>query len=91
MGKLVPPPPVLMSLNPNINSDLAVGAVITEFFAGVRAQVEPLISRRHCLRSDKKVHVYCAGRSYRVYSPPERTKNSKLYQIDVKIFVPPLF
>ena len=32
MGKLVPPPPpVLMSLNPNINSDLAVEAVITEF------------------------------------------------------------
>ena len=31
------------------------------------------------------------GRSYRVYSRPESTKNSKLYQIDVKIFVPPLF
>ena len=31
MGKLVPPPPFLMPPIPNINSGVAVGAVITEF------------------------------------------------------------
>ena len=42
MGKLVPPPPpVLMSLNPNINSDLAVGAVITEFLRARALKLNP--------------------------------------------------
>jgi hypothetical protein len=56
MGKLVPPPPILMSLNPNINSDLAVGAVITEFLVARALHLDPLISRRHCLRFEKKLH-----------------------------------
>ena len=45
-----------MSPSPNINSDLAVGAVITEFLVA-RAQVDPLISRRHCLKFKKQVNV----------------------------------
>ena len=54
MGKLVPPPPIMMSLNPNINSDLAVGAVITEFLVARALHLDPPISRRHCLRFGKK-------------------------------------
>ena len=41
MGKLVPPPPIMMSLNLNINSDLAVGAVITEFLRARALKLNP--------------------------------------------------
>ena len=41
MGKLVPPPPILMLLNPNINSDSAVGAVNTEFLRARALKLNP--------------------------------------------------
>ena len=41
MGNLVLPPPILMALNWNINSDLAVGAVITKFLVARALKLTP--------------------------------------------------
>ena len=56
MGKLEPPPPVLMSLNPNINSDLAVGAVITEFLRARALKLNPSYLNATVSGPKKKVH-----------------------------------
>ena len=58
MGKLVPPPPVLMSLNPNINSDLAVGAVITEFLRACALKLNPSYLNATVSDPEKEVHFW---------------------------------